>query len=75
MLQNNLNYTEGIQSAKAMIKHIQQTTYGSVENAIIAKTTLIEKFEKEFGFSREDSPLDSKYAHELGILDTLVKHL
>jgi len=79
MLQNSWekdpNYIEGIWSAKSMIKHIDKTTYGTIKNAILTKKVLIEQFESQFGFSREDSPLDSKYAHELGIYDTLVNHL
>jgi hypothetical protein len=67
---NDRAYQSGVDLANGMLPHISKTGYGSVENAIIAKQTLVNNFETEFGFSREESD-DYNYCLNLGILDTL----
>lgn len=72
-IETNIQYMEGQWAASRMIPVIEKTTYRSLENAIKIKSTLIEQFESQFGFSRKMENPDSKYAYELGILDFLVK--
>lgn len=67
----NNQYMEGYWAAERLIPNIGSTTYETLEGAIIAKTRLIENFEKEFGFSREMEEPDSNYAWNLGMLDKL----
>lgn len=74
-LEKNFSYLEGLTGASGMIKYIENTSYGSLENAIKVKTELVEHFEKEFGYSREDEEIDPKYAYTLGLLDALTKAL
>jgi hypothetical protein len=64
-------YLEGQWAGKKMVENIESTTYGSLENAIIAKQELITQFEEQFGFSRDMENIDSNYAFNLGILDLL----
>lgn len=72
-IKNNIYYMEGNWASKTMAKNIELTTYKSLENAIKAKTILIEQFEEQFGFSRDMEEFDNKYAYELGILDGLTE--
>jgi hypothetical protein len=65
----NSQYMEGAWAASRIIPKIESTTYKTLEGAVIAKATLIENFEKEFGFSRDMETLDSNYAWNLGMLD------
>lgn len=68
-VKTNSQYMEGKWAAERTIPNISSTNYKTLEGAVIAKTTLIESFEKEFGFSRDMEAPDSNYAYNLGMLD------
>lgn len=73
-IEKNGQYMEGEWVAMHSIgPHIEKTTYKTVDNAIKVKETLIENFERQFGFSREMEEPDRNYAYELGILEGLKK--
>lgn len=72
MLEKDFNYSEGKWAGHQMARNIEQTVYGSLEEAIKAKAELISKFEEDFGYSREDKEFpDRNYTYNLGILDKL----
>lgn len=70
----NIQYMEGFWQGKTMAKNVDKTTYETIDGAITSKQALIDNFEKEFGFSREDDPADLNYAFNLGILDALIEY-
>ena len=74
VITEHVMYHEGKWAGQKMIKHIDKTTYETIEGAILAKSELIKNFEEEFGFSRDMDNPDSNYAHNLGILDALIEH-
>ena len=64
---------EGKWAAEKVLPNIDKTTYQTLEGAVITKKTLIDQFEKEFGFSREMEEVDSNYAYNLAMLDVFQK--
>ena len=70
-------YMEGRWAAERMLPRIEQTTFKSLEGAILHKTALISKFEEDFGFNREmdytDDP-NGNYAYNLGMLDEFMSY-
>jgi hypothetical protein len=74
MIEKNWQYMEGTYAGNRMVGMIHATEYKTVENAIAVKQALIDNFESQFGFSRDDEKPDSNYAYNLGILDALKLH-
>lgn len=74
-IETDVNYMEGKWGARAMLKHIDDTEYGTIENAIVSKQKLIENFEKDFGHTREDYKDDRNYSYNCGLLDGLTELL
>jgi len=74
-LKNNSQYMEGLWAANKLTTHIELSEYRSLEVAIESKAKLIEHFEENFGFSRTMENIDSNYAFNLGMYDTLIKAL
>ena len=70
MIENNNNYREGRYVGINVANRIESTGYKNLEAAILQKQSLIDHFEKEFGFSREQESYDRNYAFNMGILDT-----
>ena len=65
------NYIEGKWAGKDIAKKIEMTAYKNLETAIDVKQKLIDNFEKEFGYSKEQDSFDRNYTFNLGILDVL----
>jgi len=74
MIEKNIQYMEGKYAGERMIDKIHLTEYETLENAIAIKQKLVDNFESQFGYSREDEEFDSNYAYNLGILDALKLH-
>lgn len=68
---NSTAYQEGLWAGQGMAKDISKTTYGSLEQAIAVKKVIVQKFEADFGFSREDEEPDWNHAYNAGMLDAL----
>ena len=70
-IKKDVNYLEGVWVAKKLADNIEKTEYGTIEEFITAKQSLIEHFEKEFGYSRDDESFDRNYSFNYGLLDKL----
>lgn len=49
-LENNPHFMEGKFMGRRMLKHIESTTYGSIEVAIQKKQELVDDFKEHFGW-------------------------
>lgn len=58
---------EGKFIGRRMIPNIEQTTYGTLEEAIRSKTELVEDLKEHFGWTEKDKDV----AFNLGIIDGL----
>ena len=67
-------YMEGMWAGRVLTQHLDKSTYGNLDVAIGVKQTLVDKFEKEFGYSRLMSEYDRNYAFNAGMLDALVEY-
>ncbi len=74
-VENDLEYLEGKWVGNKVTLFIENTIYGTIDNAITIKKVLVEKFEKEIGYSRimNVEKFDRNYAYNLGFLDALVE--
>ena len=71
-IEENHNYQEGRWEGKQMSSYIAKTVYKSIDEAILQKTILVEKFEKDFGYTRDMTDhVDVNYFFNVGILDGL----
>ena len=66
-------YSEGYWSGKSVYDNIEKTTYKNITTAIEVKKRLIQNFENEFGYTREDWGNDSNYSYNCGMLDRLIE--
>lgn len=72
LIENDLNYQEGLWAGKKIIPNISATTYGTLEEAIRIKSELVSEFETRFGYSRNDQEFpDRNYSFNCGFLDAL----
>tara|TARA_R110000824_G_C15060348_1_gene662330 strand:- start:196 stop:450 length:255 start_codon:yes stop_codon:yes gene_type:complete len=67
MSKKDPNYLEGIWVGKQMLKDIDKTYYGTVENAIKKKKELVEDLREQFKW-KDDEP---EVARTLGIIEGL----
>tara|TARA_R110002167_G_scaffold68715_2_gene194009 strand:- start:243 stop:488 length:246 start_codon:yes stop_codon:yes gene_type:complete len=73
-IEKNTSYMEGKWVAKSMNQYIEKTIYKTLEEAIVQKTILVEKFESDFGYSRKmNDHVDVNYFFNVGLLDGLKK--
>lgn len=74
-VESDVGYMEGVWAGERMPKYISQTTYKTIEGAILSKEEVIRNFETVFGYSREMNvtKFDYNYSYNLGILDALKK--
>tara|TARA_R100000773_G_C4175859_1_gene87640 strand:- start:355 stop:603 length:249 start_codon:yes stop_codon:yes gene_type:complete len=73
-IEEDLEYMEGIWAGKVLVQHLDSSTYGTLDVAIGVKKTVVEKFEKEFGYSRNMPEYNRDYAFNLGMLDALKEY-
>ena len=64
----DLNYQEGYWSGESVAKNIERTTYKDIETAIAVKQKVIDNFEKQFGYTKENFNDDSNYSYNYGML-------
>lgn len=65
---------EGTWVAKSMSQYMEKTVYKTLEEAIKQKQILVEKFESDFGYTRDMTDhVDVNYFFNIGILDGLKK--
>ena len=69
----DVNYMEGHWAGKKMAETIEKTVYDTLEQAIRIKQVLINNFEKDFGYTRNDAEFDRNYSYNYGLLDSLIK--
>lgn len=76
-IESDVGYIEGVWSAKSVVKHIANSIYNNIHEAIAIKTEVVSNFENQFGYSREMDveQFDYNYAHTVGMLDGLKKIL
>jgi len=67
MSKKDPNYLEGIWVGKQMLKNIDKTYYGTVENAIKKKKELVEDLREQFKWKDDESEV----ARTLGIIEGL----
>jgi hypothetical protein len=70
-LKNNPHYQNGVFKGSQMIDNIENTTYGTIENALESKKELVDDLKKNFGW--EESHKD--VAEALGMIAILEKEL
>lgn len=73
-IEKDLNYMEGTWAGKVLIQHLGSSTYGTLDRAIAVKQVVIDKFEKEFGYTRKMTEFDRNYAFNAGMLDSLKEY-
>ena len=73
-IEKDHEYMEGVWAGKVLIQHLERSTYGTLDVAIGVKKTLVEKFEKEFGYSRTMDEYNRDYAFNSGMLDALIEY-
>lgn len=66
-LENNPHYQNGKFWARNMVKHIENTVYVTVENALEKKKELVEDLKKEFGWDETHKDV----AENLGMIAAL----
>lgn len=64
----DLNYQEGYWSGESVAKNIERTTYKNIETAIAVKQKVIDNFEEQFGYTKENFNDDSNYSYNYGML-------
>lgn len=65
-IEDDINYIEGFSVGLSTVKIIDQTTYETLDGAILAKTAMIKEFEELFGFNEDN--FDRNYSYNLGML-------
>lgn len=65
------NYMEGVWAGAQMIKNIEHTVYGNIQQAINVKQALIDNFHEQFGYSENMPEFDRNYSYNYGILQAL----
>jgi len=70
-LSNNPHYKNGVYIGTQIAKHIENTTYGTLEVAISRKEELIKDLKEQFGWDDYTSDV----AEALGIIDALKEEL
>ena len=70
-ISKDLNYMEGHWAGQQMAKHIDNTIYSSIEEAIAVKEALVENFESQFGYSESMPEFDRNYSYNYGMLQAL----
>lgn len=65
-IEDDINYIEGFSVGLSIVKVIDQTTYVTLDGAIIAKAAMIKEFEALFGFNEDN--FDRHYSYNLGML-------
>ena len=73
VIEKDIEYMEGLWAGKVLVQHLEDSTYGTLDVAIGVKQHVIEKFEKEFGYSRHMPEFDRNYAFNVGMLDALIE--
>jgi len=66
-LKNNPHFQHGIYMGTSVIKHIETTTYGSIEVALERKRELVEDLKEQFGWDETHKDV----AETLGIIHAL----
>lgn len=66
-MRNNPNYISGYHVGKQVVKHIELTTYGTLENALERKIELVKDLKEQFGWD-DTHP---EVAETLGIISAL----
>ena len=69
MIEKDNNYREGKFVGNNVADRIETTVYRNLEAAIKQKQSLIDHFENELGFARNQESHDRNYAFNCGILD------
>jgi hypothetical protein len=68
---NNHHFLEGVWVGKRMLKNIDKTHYGTIENAILKKKELAQDLKEQFNWT-EDEP---ELSRVLGIIEGLESQL
>ena len=72
-IEKDIEYMEGLWAGKVLVQHLGDSTYGNLDVAIGVKETVVDRFEKNFGYSRQMSEFDRNYAFNVGMLDALIE--
>ena len=72
-IEKDIEYMEGLWAGKVLVQHLGDSTYGNLDVAIGVKETVVDRFEKNFGYSRQMSEFDRNYAFNVGMLDSLIE--
>lgn len=77
-IEEDTNYVEGMRVGKSLLRFIENTVYGTLEEAIRVKTELVEKFEETFSYTKEindNETFDKNYSYNMGMLKAFKKSL
>lgn len=77
-IEEDTNYVEGMRIGKSLLRFIENTVYGTLEEAIRVKTELVEKFEETFSYTKEindNETFDKNYSYNMGMLRAFKKGL